>query len=106
MEIGEECGSCASSEGAREGAATVLAGKSALAYACEGPDIDELLSRGKVEPKKWYEKSAWILLLWLVCWPVGLVLVLRSDWPRAAKSVLLLATLLVVGTNVVIKLMS
>lgn len=106
MRIGRERRSRSSSESADEGAAEALTCKSALAYACEGPDIDELLRRGKVEPKKWYEKTAWILLLWLACWPVGLVLALRSDWPRAAKSVLLLATLLIVGTNMVIKLMS
>ena len=54
--------------------------------------------------KKWYEKTAWILLLWFLFWPVGLVLALRSDWPRAAKGAIGIVTLLVVGTNLVFAL--
>ena len=65
----------------------------------------EMLEEAQAEAdKKWYEKTAWILLLWFLFWPVGLVLALCSDWPRAAKGAIGIITLLVVGTNLVFAL--
>lgn len=65
----------------------------------------EMLEAKQAEAdKKWYEKTAWIMLLWFLFWPVGLVLALRSDWPRAAKGAIGIITLLVVGTNLVFAL--
>ena len=35
--------------------------------------------------KKWYQDNFWIIFLLVVFWPVGLVLMWRSDWHVAVK---------------------
>ncbi|MBC2888905.1 holotricin-3 [Gordonibacter massiliensis (ex Traore et al. 2017)] len=35
--------------------------------------------------KKWHQQTFWIIFLLLVFWPVGIVLVWRSDWHIVAK---------------------
>lgn len=37
--------------------------------------------------KKWYEDNFWIIFLLVVFWPVGLVLMWRSNWHVAVKVV-------------------
>lgn len=36
-------------------------------------------------PKKWYQQTFWIIFWLLVFWPVGIVLVWKSDWHIAFK---------------------
>ncbi|MCI9129438.1 MAG: holotricin-3 [Eggerthellaceae bacterium] len=35
--------------------------------------------------KKWYQQTFWIVVLLLLFWPVGVVLMWRSDWHVAVK---------------------
>lgn len=46
--------------------------------------------------KKWYEDSFWIIFLLVVFWPVGLVLMWRSDWHVAVKAVVTVVLAVVV----------
>ena len=46
---------------------------------------DEANSLVGQNPKKWYDQKFWIVVLLLAFWPVGIVLVWRSDWHVAAK---------------------
>lgn len=46
-------------------------------------------------PKKWHKQTFWIVFFTLILWPVGLVLVWRSDWHIVAK---ILVTVFVVFT--------
>lgn len=36
-------------------------------------------------PKKWHKQTFWIVFLTFIFWPVGIVLVWRSDWHLAFK---------------------
>ena len=36
-------------------------------------------------PKKWYDQTFWIVFFVILFWPVGIVLVWRSDWHVAVK---------------------
>lgn len=37
--------------------------------------------------KKWYQETFWIVLFLVIFWPVGLVLMWRSDWHVAVKAI-------------------
>ena len=37
------------------------------------------------DEKKWYEQTFWIIFFLVLFWPVGLVLMWRSDWHVAVK---------------------
>lgn len=54
-------------------------------------DANDLVGR-EPSTKKWYQRNVWIVALTLVFFPVGLVLVWRSDWHVVFK---VLATLYV-----------
>ena len=42
-------------------------------------------------PKKWYNQTFWIVFFVIVFWPVGIVLVWRSDWHIAVKTAVTIA---------------
>ena len=46
-------------------------------------------------PKKWYDQAFWIIFFLVIFWPVGIVLVWRSDWHIVVK---LLCTVFVAVT--------
>ena len=45
---------------------------------------------------KWHQDTFWIVFLLVVFWPVGLVLMWRSDWHVAVKAVVTIALAVVV----------
>ena len=47
-------------------------------------------------PKKWYDQTVWIVLFIFLFWPVGIVLVWRSDWHIAVKIVITVVLAVVV----------
>ena len=48
-------------------------------------DANTIIGAKGPNPKKWYQQTGWIIGFTLVLWPVGIVMVWKSDWHIAFK---------------------